>query len=151
MPASVSEYAALTPPGSLASEQPHSDELLEPAGEDVGGNALRTVRRARGNGGGSGMMSRRTSTAHGSPSTSTAALMGIPTWELLSCGSPYVLRGAARWLCGRIATAITGPRKEHHAVLATSAGVNNASIHAALVDLLDKPIDECTALCIPIK
>ena len=33
--------------------------------------------------------------------------------------------------------------------LLTSAGVTNASIHDALVDLLGKPIDECTALCIP--
>src|SRR6185369_6563644 len=34
-------------------------------------------------------------------------------------------------------------------LLLTSAGVNNPSIHDALVGLLDKPIDECTALCIP--
>jgi dipeptidase E len=34
-------------------------------------------------------------------------------------------------------------------LLLTSAGVKNPSIHAALVDLLGKPIDECTALCIP--
>jgi dipeptidase E len=34
-------------------------------------------------------------------------------------------------------------------LLLTSAGVKNASIHAALVDLLGKPIAESNALCIP--
>jgi len=34
-------------------------------------------------------------------------------------------------------------------LLLTSAGIKNASIHAALSDLLDKPIAEATALCIP--
>ncbi|WP_433747804.1 Type 1 glutamine amidotransferase-like domain-containing protein [Falsibacillus pallidus] len=34
-------------------------------------------------------------------------------------------------------------------LLLTSAGVNNKSIHDALVDMLDKPIAECNALCIP--
>jgi dipeptidase E len=34
-------------------------------------------------------------------------------------------------------------------LLLTSAGVKNASIHDALVDLLGKPIAECDALCIP--
>ena len=33
--------------------------------------------------------------------------------------------------------------------LLTSAGIKNASIHAALVDLLGKPTSECDALCIP--
>jgi dipeptidase E len=33
--------------------------------------------------------------------------------------------------------------------LLTSAGIKNASIHEALVDLLGKPIAECDALCIP--
>jgi dipeptidase E len=33
--------------------------------------------------------------------------------------------------------------------LLTSAGIRNASIHKALVDLLGKPIAECNALCIP--
>ena len=33
--------------------------------------------------------------------------------------------------------------------LLTSAGIRNASIHNALVDLLGKPIAECSALCIP--
>jgi len=33
--------------------------------------------------------------------------------------------------------------------LLTSAGISNASIRAALVDLLGKPISECSALCIP--
>jgi len=33
--------------------------------------------------------------------------------------------------------------------LLTSAGIKNASIHNALVDLLGKPIAECSALCIP--
>ncbi|MDN4072875.1 Type 1 glutamine amidotransferase-like domain-containing protein [Fictibacillus terranigra] len=33
--------------------------------------------------------------------------------------------------------------------LLTSAGVNNKSIHDALVDMLDKPIADSTALCIP--
>jgi len=34
-------------------------------------------------------------------------------------------------------------------LLLTSAGIKNASIHDALVDLLEKPIAECDALCIP--
>lgn len=34
-------------------------------------------------------------------------------------------------------------------LLLTSAGVNNNSIHDALVDMLDKPIGESNALCIP--
>ena len=34
-------------------------------------------------------------------------------------------------------------------LLLTSAGVKNASIHAALLDLLGKPIADCNALCIP--
>ncbi len=34
-------------------------------------------------------------------------------------------------------------------LLLTSAGIKNASIHAALVDLLGKPIAESNALCIP--
>ena len=33
--------------------------------------------------------------------------------------------------------------------LLTSSGISNASIHAALVDLLEKPISECSALFIP--
>jgi len=34
-------------------------------------------------------------------------------------------------------------------LLLTSGGVSNPTIHQALVDLLDKPIEECTALAIP--
>ena len=34
-------------------------------------------------------------------------------------------------------------------LLLTSAGIKNASIHGALLDLLGKPIAECAALCIP--
>lgn len=34
-------------------------------------------------------------------------------------------------------------------LLLTSGGVTNPSIRAALIDLLDKPIEECHALCIP--
>jgi len=34
-------------------------------------------------------------------------------------------------------------------LLLTSAGIKNTSIHDALVDLLGKPIDESSALCIP--
>ena len=34
-------------------------------------------------------------------------------------------------------------------LLLTSAGIKNASIHAALVDLLGKPVAESSALCIP--
>jgi dipeptidase E len=33
--------------------------------------------------------------------------------------------------------------------LLTSAGIKNTSIHNALIDLLGKPIAECSALCIP--
>ncbi|OAI41127.1 peptidase S51 [bacterium SCGC AG-212-C10] len=35
-------------------------------------------------------------------------------------------------------------------LLLTSAGIKNASIHAALVELLGKPIAEANALCIPV-
>lgn len=34
-------------------------------------------------------------------------------------------------------------------MLLTSAGVNNPTLHRALLELLGKPIEECTALCIP--
>ena len=34
-------------------------------------------------------------------------------------------------------------------LLLTSAGIKNASIHSALLNLLGKPIAECNALCIP--
>jgi len=34
-------------------------------------------------------------------------------------------------------------------LLLTSAGIRNPSLHTALVDLLGKPIAECSALCIP--
>jgi len=34
-------------------------------------------------------------------------------------------------------------------LLLTSAGIRNASLHAALLDLLGKPIADCHALCIP--
>jgi dipeptidase E len=34
-------------------------------------------------------------------------------------------------------------------LLLTSAGIQNPSIHNALVDLLGKPISDCNALCIP--
>jgi len=34
-------------------------------------------------------------------------------------------------------------------LLLTSAGIKNASIHTALLELLGKPIAECSALCIP--
>ena len=34
-------------------------------------------------------------------------------------------------------------------LLLTSAGARNPSIRAALLDLLDKPIEECVAVCIP--
>jgi dipeptidase E len=34
-------------------------------------------------------------------------------------------------------------------LLLTSAGIKNSSIHAALVELLDKPIADSSALCIP--
>jgi dipeptidase E len=34
-------------------------------------------------------------------------------------------------------------------ILLTSSGIRNPSIHDALVDLLGKPIAECSALCIP--
>jgi dipeptidase E len=33
-------------------------------------------------------------------------------------------------------------------LLLTSAGIRNASIHDALLDLLGKPIAECSAICI---
>ncbi|MGW6132505.1 Type 1 glutamine amidotransferase-like domain-containing protein [Cellulomonas sp. NPDC055163] len=34
-------------------------------------------------------------------------------------------------------------------MLLTSGGVTNPTIHAALVDLLGRPVDECHALCVP--
>lgn len=36
-----------------------------------------------------------------------------------------------------------------HRLLLTSAGVKNAKIHEALLDLLGRPIEDCAALCIP--
>ncbi len=33
--------------------------------------------------------------------------------------------------------------------LLTSAGIKNASIHNAMVEMLGKPVEECSALCIP--
>jgi dipeptidase E len=33
--------------------------------------------------------------------------------------------------------------------LLTSSGITNASLHTALIDLLGKPLAECSALCIP--
>jgi dipeptidase E len=41
------------------------------------------------------------------------------------------------------------PRLPSMRLLLTSAGVKNASIYDALVDLLGKPIADCNALCIP--
>src|SRR5438045_6745822 len=41
------------------------------------------------------------------------------------------------------------PRTRIMRLLLTSAGIKNASIHDALVDLLGKPIAESSALCIP--
>src|SRR3954453_14620121 len=41
------------------------------------------------------------------------------------------------------------PREGMMRLLLTSAGIKNASIHDALVDLLGKPIADCSALCIP--
>ncbi len=34
-------------------------------------------------------------------------------------------------------------------LLLTSAGIKNASIHGALLDLLGRPIANCNALCVP--
>ena len=34
-------------------------------------------------------------------------------------------------------------------LLLTSAGIKNDSIHTALIDLLERPVSECNALCIP--
>ena len=34
-------------------------------------------------------------------------------------------------------------------LLLTSAGVRNATIRGALLDVLGRPIEDCTALCIP--
>jgi dipeptidase E len=50
-----------------------------------------------------------------------------------------------RRLTGEVAKLTKGIMK----LLLTSAGVRNASIHDALVDLLGKPIARCNALCIP--
>src|SRR5579875_1991518 len=41
------------------------------------------------------------------------------------------------------------PRRGAMKLLLTSAGVTNASIREALVDLLGKPIAEAVALCVP--
>src|SRR5512147_2597872 len=43
----------------------------------------------------------------------------------------------------------SGNRRGMMKYLLTSAGIKNASIHNALVELLGKPIAECDALCIP--
>src|SRR5215211_6915570 len=44
---------------------------------------------------------------------------------------------------------ITSARRGIMKYLLTSAGIKNTSIHNALIDLLGKPIAECSALCIP--
>jgi len=41
------------------------------------------------------------------------------------------------------------PGKRIMKLLLTSGGVTNPSIHRALVEMLDKPIGECRALCVP--
>src|SRR6185369_2017153 len=49
-------------------------------------------------------------------------------------------------------SATTSPRKKDPTImklLLTSAGINNPSIHSALLDLLGKPIADSSALCIP--
>src|SRR5690606_25255436 len=40
-------------------------------------------------------------------------------------------------------------RRDTMKYLLTSAGIRNPSIHNALLELLGKPIAECSALCIP--
>jgi len=44
---------------------------------------------------------------------------------------------------------LEGNEREVMRLLLTSAGIKNASIRDALVDLLGKPIPDCSALCIP--
>src|SRR5262249_36526926 len=53
--------------------------------------------------------------------------------------------GVRRSLSAPIPSARSGTMK----YLLTSAGIKNTSIHNALIDLLGKPIAECSALCIP--
>ena len=43
----------------------------------------------------------------------------------------------------------TGESWRVRRLLLTSAGVRNATIRDALLEMLDRPIEECTALCIP--
>src|SRR5262249_8178816 len=47
------------------------------------------------------------------------------------------------------ACAISGNMDGVRRLLLTSAGVRNETIYDALVDLLGRPIEDCTALCIP--
>src|SRR4029077_13698657 len=44
---------------------------------------------------------------------------------------------------------IKSVRRGNMRLLLTSAGIRNTSIHNELVELLGKPIAECSALCIP--
>src|SRR5689334_4068333 len=57
-------------------------------------------------------------------------------------------RGGAAWL-KLLAWLRRMTRRGIMRFLLTSAGIKNASIHDALVELLGKPIAECDALCIP--
>jgi dipeptidase E len=52
-------------------------------------------------------------------------------------------------IIGAASKATIGPREGIMRLLLTSAGIKNASIQDALVELLDKPIAEADALCIP--
>src|SRR6185312_15841383 len=67
---------------------------------------------------------------------------------------PMSLRWTGGLYRGRIRSALTVYLQQRHPggrmkLLLTSAGIKNASIHDALVELLGKPIAECDALCIP--
>src|SRR5437773_45533 len=91
---------------------------------------------------------RRTACApSGVCSTTTCAMPGsLPScWAFLALKLPSF---------SAISAAIVrqGEEREERGImkfLLTSAGIKNKSIHNALVDLLGKPIAECSALCIP--
>src|SRR6478752_4221197 len=88
-------------------------------------------------------------------------MTGCNEWER---GLDVVVEGEAPPVQAGIAVALRrvriGKRRERSRLdqpnsggnlklLLTSAGIKNASIHDALVELLGKPIAECDALCIP--
>ena len=69
----------------------------------------------------------------------------LPTPERRSAGWHVPRRNAGSLRRARRAGSVGRVRR----LLLTSAGIRNATIRDALLDLLGRPIEDCTALCIP--